>query len=148
MGMITCARGCRHWGRHGAAGLLLVSSDSVLLQLRANSHHSGTWSTPGGSLEPGETPLQAAFREVHEELRGVPPVSGIALAHVTDHGGWAYRTFVGSVDHPMPVWPRNGESERVSWIPIDEVDSLTLHPGFAHSWPALRSELIGDRVAA
>ena len=31
------------------------------------------WATPGGGMEPGETPLSAALREVHEEL-------GIAVA--------------------------------------------------------------------
>lgn len=73
MSLITCDRGCAHFGRWGAAGVLLLSGDLVLLQLRANSHHSGTWSTPGGSLDRGETPVQAALREVQEELVGAYP---------------------------------------------------------------------------
>src|SRR5690348_6784882 len=51
-GWTTCALGHRHWGRAGAAGLLLHRDGSagteVLLQLRAVwSHHGGTWGTPG-----------------------------------------------------------------------------------------------------
>lgn len=141
MGMISCGRGCRHFGRYGAAGLLLVSDDLVLLQLRANSHHAGTWSTPGGSLEPGETPLEAAVREVHEEIIGVPARLPAELVHVTDHGGWAYRTYLSRLTRPAPVRPRNNESERVSWVGLDEVDALVLHPGFAAAWPDLRSGL-------
>ncbi|MDO5500713.1 MAG: NUDIX hydrolase [Propionibacteriaceae bacterium] len=141
MNMITCARGCRHFGAHGAAGVLLTSQQRVLLQLRANSHHAGTWSTPGGSLEPGESPWTAAVREVHEELIGVPAALPAELAHVSDHGGWAYRTFVVRLEHPVPIAPRNAESERVDWVDLAAVDRLPLHPGFAAAWPELHTRL-------
>jgi 8-oxo-dGTP pyrophosphatase MutT (NUDIX family) len=43
---------------------------SVLLTLRASDlrRHSGQVAFPGGQIEPGETPLKAAFREAHEEI--------------------------------------------------------------------------------
>lgn len=147
MSLITCDRGCSHFGPWGAAGVLLMSGDLVLLQLRANSHHSGTWSTPGGSLDQGETPVQAALREVHEELVGVPTGLEPALVHITDHGGWAYRTYACHLDRPVPVRPRNAESEAVEWVPTHAVRLLPLHPGFAAAWPELSSLIAEPRAA-
>src|SRR4051812_42191040 len=89
-GWVRCASGHRHWGRFGAAGLLVRAGadtadpfDSgnpgtpanaaegrplILLQHRALwSHHGGTWGLPGGARDPGETAITAALREAAEE---------------------------------------------------------------------------------
>jgi 8-oxo-dGTP pyrophosphatase MutT (NUDIX family) len=71
----------RAWpaGRHGAkirhaAGLLLLfpidNHAHVLLTVRAGTlgRHGGQVSLPGGVVEPGETPEEAALREAHEEV--------------------------------------------------------------------------------
>jgi 8-oxo-dGTP pyrophosphatase MutT (NUDIX family) len=54
------------------AGVILVREDKkVLLQLRANNHQKDNpnmWGTFGGKIEPGETPIKAAIREIFEEL--------------------------------------------------------------------------------
>ena len=55
-GWVMCSCGHRHWGLHGAAGLLLIRRDldqpRVLLQLRAAwTHGGGTWALPGGALD-------------------------------------------------------------------------------------------------
>ena len=70
-GWAFCALGHRHWGRAGAAGLLLHRAGAdgceVLLQHRARwSHHGGTWGTPGGALHHGERASEGALREVRE----------------------------------------------------------------------------------
>lgn len=51
----------------------------MLLLRRFGAHGAGTWSTPGGHLEYGETPEQCAIREVEEE-------SGIRIHQVTFRG--------------------------------------------------------------
>lgn len=48
-------------------GVLITKDNSVLLLRRRNVHGSGTWSTPGGHLDYGESPEQCAVREAHEE---------------------------------------------------------------------------------
>src|SRR5699024_10964978 len=65
--------GRRHWGRYGAAGLLLRAPGGdgrpqVLLQHRAAwSHEGGTWSIPGGARDSHEGAVEAAVREAGEE---------------------------------------------------------------------------------
>ena len=49
-------------------GIVINREDKILLLKRKNVHGDGTWSTPGGSLEFGETPEQCALREVKEEV--------------------------------------------------------------------------------
>jgi mutator protein MutT len=51
-----------------AASVALIDRDKVLLIQRARKPYFGMWSLPGGRLEPGETPEQAAEREILEEV--------------------------------------------------------------------------------
>src|SRR5690242_5964070 len=62
-------------GKRPAAVALVVRPDAagragVLLTVRASGlrRHGGQWALPGGRLDPGETPEQAALRELEEEL--------------------------------------------------------------------------------
>ena len=54
---------------HGALVAILDPDDRVLMLLRPEwvSWGSGKWAYPGGKLEEGETPRQAAIRETREE---------------------------------------------------------------------------------
>lgn len=134
-----CAR--NHWGRHGAAGLLLVSEHRVLLTRRSEAVDvGGTWSIPGGALELGELPEQAAARESIEELAGLDlDMVRLGQRHVDDHGIWRYTTVVAYVPDAPRLWPRNGESTAARWVPCNEVARMRgLHPAFARSWPSLR----------
>ena len=150
-GWTWCALGHRHWGRHGAAGLLLrrwdhhgVGSDhgstatSVLLQHRAAwTSDGGTWSLPGGARDSHESVIQAALREAHEEA-GIDRASvAVAGEWLDDHGGWSYTTVIGDVVGPLRLAP-NAESAELRWVAEPDVADLALHPGFAGSWPSLR----------
>ena len=51
-----------------AAGAVITDATGrVLLVLRSHEPQSGRWSIPGGHVEPGETPAEAAAREALEE---------------------------------------------------------------------------------
>jgi len=143
-GWIRCGQGHRHWGVHGAAGLLLRHlgpgvETRVLMQHRAAWTSDGdTWGIPGGARDSHETSVQAALREAAEEA-GIEPSAVEVLGElVDDHGGWAYVTVVARVIGPLTVLA-NAESAELRWVTEDEVEGLALHPGFARSWPAVRS---------
>jgi 8-oxo-dGTP pyrophosphatase MutT (NUDIX family) len=101
--------------RHAAVAVVLVDSDpdrhagetlggaggaSLLLCQRAlrMTRHAGQWALPGGRIEAGETPLEAALRELDEELSvRLEPQSVV---------GWLddYATRSGFVITPAVVW--------------------------------------------
>ncbi|HEX9063693.1 MAG TPA: NUDIX hydrolase, partial [Streptosporangiaceae bacterium] len=58
-----------------------------------------------------------------------------------DHGGWTYHTVLAAAPSPIPAAPVSEETSEVSWVPVDEVGRMPLHPGFEAQWPALRSAL-------
>ena len=142
-GWSQCSRGHRHWGRHGAAGLLLHAVDDkdvvrVLLQHRAAwTHHGDTWGLPGGARDSHEDGVSAALREAVEEA-GLDP-DRIRTRHlfVDDHGGWSYTTVYADVARPVTT-AANRESAALDWVPLDQVEGLPLHPGFALTWPQVR----------
>ena len=106
----------------GVAVILLAKGGFVLLGLRHGSHGAGTWSTPGGKLEPAEDPLNCALRELEEE-------TGLVL----NHGG-------GDKFYPFPKMT-NVAFEDQAWltlfytirVPTPRLPEL-LEPGKCDGW--------------
>ncbi|MGV8872713.1 MAG: NUDIX hydrolase [Rhodococcus sp. (in: high G+C Gram-positive bacteria)] len=155
-GWVVGENGSRHWGKHGAAGLLLRapsdfgrsstgpsdgSEPMVLLQHRALwSHQGGTWALPGGARDSHESTEHAAVREAHEEAGIGADQLCVRSERITASvaSGWSYTTVIADTDHLLTTVP-NGESTELRWVPESIVADLPLHPGFASSWPSLRT---------
>ena len=77
------------------------STESALLLTRRAAglrSHAGQWAMPGGRLDEGETPEQAALRELVEEV-GLALDGGAVLGRLDD-----YATRSGYVITPVIVW--------------------------------------------
>ena len=141
-GWIDCQCGGKHWGLFGAAGLVLVRDQSILLQHRAPWVHNGdTWGIPGGARDSHETPLEAALREANEEIGIDIKLLSTVGEFVDDHITWSYHTIIAKASPELIAHEMNDESLEVKWIPINEIENQKLHPSFANTWPKLREKL-------
>ncbi|MFJ2541288.1 NUDIX domain-containing protein [Microbacterium sp. NPDC087589] len=140
---VVAPSGEKYWGRFGAAGLLAFDPErGILLQHRVSwSHFGGTWGLPGGAMHQGESAIVGAVREAQEEA-GVPDGSvRPRFTSVLDLNVWSYTTVIADVVRPFEPVISDPESVALEWVPVDEVDSRPLHPGFGSAWPALRALL-------
>jgi 8-oxo-dGTP pyrophosphatase MutT (NUDIX family) len=110
-----------------------ICRDELGRVLLVQERDSGAWTTPGGAIEPDETPEDALRREVEEE-------SGLAVEIkrlVTALGGPEYRTVYSNGDQlsyvalvyeatavsgtPSPDWD---ETSAVAWFDPEELVRL------------------------
>ena len=145
-GWVECACGNKHWGLNGAAGILILRGNQILLQHRAPWVHNGdTWGIPGGARDSHESTIEGAFREAVEET-GIDTNLLTPLHTFTDdHGSWKYDTVIARAAEGLVAHEVNDESHEVRWVQIDQVDQMALHPSFANSWPELK-ELLDNFV--
>jgi len=94
--------------KRAAVAITLVeaggSGTALLLTLRAAGlrSHRGQWALPGGRCDEGEAPVEAALRELHEEL-GLELAAGDVLGLLDD-----YPTRSGYLITPVVVWAATG----------------------------------------
>jgi 8-oxo-dGTP diphosphatase len=113
-------------------GAIAVADESILMVRRGRGPAQGTWSVPGGRVEPGETLAEAVVRELAEETG----LSGVCESMV----GWAER--IGDDYHYVildfavtlmsdsdPV--AGDDAAEAAWIPLHEVAELTLAEGLS-----------------
>ncbi|GGY97728.1 NUDIX hydrolase [Streptomyces poonensis] len=104
--------------------IILRQGEDVLLALRSGaSYGSGEWALPCGKVDPGESVVDAAVREAHEEL-------GIILAPADLLVGQTVHARHGTTDHlgiffEAHTWtgtPANrepGKCAALRWFPLD-----------------------------
>ena len=103
------------------AGVVLCAVEhdgvpSVILIKRAyRGRNAGQWGLPGGRLEDGETPEEAALRELHEEI-GLTAGSADVLGRLDDFpasSGFAITPVVVARADPGPLAPSPDEVHSV-----------------------------------
>ena len=105
----------------------MIERDGRLLvcQRPAHKRHGGLWEFPGGKLEAGETLLDAARREMAEEL-GVTTVSVEApLFEVHDAGSAFVIEFVPTVIEGTPQCLEHSE---LAWARLEDLLTMELAP--------------------
>jgi mutator protein MutT len=115
--------------KHAAVAVCVVEDDGVpalLITRRAARmrNHAGQWALPGGRLDPGETPVEGALRELEEEV-GLTLAASSVLGLLDD-----YVTRSGYVMTPVVCWagavgelvPQETEVARIHRIPVADLD--------------------------
>ena len=108
-------------------GAVIVDSDGCLLLVqRANAPSRGCWSIPGGRVEPGESLLAAAAREVTEET-GLTVSIGPLLGVVTISGTYEVHDFAATVTGG--VLTPGDDALDARWCSPETVATLPTTPG-------------------
>jgi len=98
----------------------------LLLVRRGHEPGLGTWSLPGGRIEPGESAAEAAVREVREET-GLDVRVGDLLLTVDLPGGYRVHDFAATVTGGE--LGAGDDADDVRWCTPDDVSLLELSAG-------------------
>jgi 8-oxo-dGTP pyrophosphatase MutT (NUDIX family) len=129
----------------GTVSLLLTRRSARL------TSHPGQWALPGGRLDPGETPVEGALRELAEEV-GVRLPADSVLGTLDD-----YVTRSGYVMTPVICWAgpegeRAGTGSEVSSVHHVPVADLDVEPRFLaipeSDAPVIQVPLLGGYLHA
>jgi 8-oxo-dGTP diphosphatase len=114
----------------GATVLLRRPDGTILMQLRDDGRGASIpfpkmWNFPGGAVEPGEKPIDAAVREIAEEFE-------IALEPSDLREIWSYTHAHAAIDHiflchlPADTVPVLHEGAACAWLTLSEIAHLSL----------------------
>ena len=107
------------------AAVIRRGADYLICQRPSHKRHGGLWEFPGGKLEIGETILDAARRELGEELGvAVERVSDVEFS-VNDPGSNFVIEF-----HPVEITgePKCLEHEQLAWVSREELLQRDMAP--------------------
>jgi ADP-ribose pyrophosphatase YjhB (NUDIX family) len=117
--------------------IVVIARDHADRLLLVHDRDSGDWTLPGGIMEPGESPADAAVREVWEEARviadlthlvGVVGGPGCETQYRNgDRIAWVATIFGARVAEGTPV-PDGVETQAAAFFAPDALATLSLRP--------------------
>jgi 8-oxo-dGTP pyrophosphatase MutT (NUDIX family) len=142
--------------RHAAVAVCVTQVDRrwcLLVTRRAAGlrAHGGQWALPGGRVDPGESAVDGALRELREEV-GLVLGPDAVLGLLDDYG-----TRSGYVITPVVCWagptgelvPAEAEVAEIHHIPLDELDVPPRFVAIPESdAPVIQLPLLGGYVHA
>ena len=97
----------------------------LVCQRPPHKRHGGLWEFPGGKVEAGENHLDAARRELAEELAVSVLAVGSTVYSIADPGSEFLIEFVPTT---IDGDPKCIEHLDLKWLPLEELPSLQLAP--------------------
>lgn len=115
--------------RVSSASVLVLNKDGAALVVKA--HYKPYWSLPGGVIDHGESPRQAAVRELHEEAGLTIDGDDLQFEAVLDRRSSIAETYAfvfrltQALDKNHPIHIQASEIEAYDWVSKADVRAKT-----------------------
>ena len=123
----------------GGVVVRLVRGRPMLAAIRPQGRPAGVWALPKGIIDPGESPVETALREVREETgidaRLVEKLGDVRYVYTRPGGVRVFKVVsffllragrgrIGAIEERMKV-----EVAEARWLPLDEAPALLAYGG-------------------
>lgn len=109
-----------------AVGVVCLRGGEVLLIRRGKPPRMGEWSLPGGRIEPGETAVAAALRELMEETGVAARITGLldVVDGIFPEAGRHYVLIDYAAEWLSGEPVAGDDALEARFVPLDQVEAL------------------------
>ena len=131
--------------RLGVGIMLLNRADEVLVARRIDMPGMPAWQMPQGGIDPGETPVQAALRELREEI-GTDKVELLGASR-----GWLKYDLPAELSRG--IWGGRYRGQQQKWFAMrfigddSDIDLATEHPEF-DAWKWVSHDQLAEMIVS